>query len=53
MYPCDDLQCPAEWIEAMAFAWFAKQTLEGKTSNLPDVTGAKNPTVLGGIYLKA
>ncbi|WP_218814817.1 anhydro-N-acetylmuramic acid kinase [Rickettsiella endosymbiont of Dermanyssus gallinae] len=53
LYPCDDLQFPAEWIEAMAFAWFAKQTLEGKTSNLPEVTGARNPTVLGGIYLKA
>lgn len=49
----DDLGVPSEWMEAMAFAWFAKQTLEGKTSNLPEVTGAKNPTILGGIYLKA
>ena len=49
----DEHGVPAEWMEAMAFAWFAKQTLEGKTSNLPDVTGAKNPTILGGIYLKA
>lgn len=47
------LGAPAEWVEAMAFAWFAKQTLEGKTSNLTEITGAKNPTVLGGIYLKA
>ncbi len=49
----DELGIPSEWMEAMAFAWFAKQTLEGKTSNLPEVTAAKNPTILGGIYLKA
>lgn len=48
----DDRGVPAEWLEAMAFAWFAKQTLEGKTNNLPGVTGAKNATILGGIYLK-
>lgn len=48
----DSLHFPGEWIEAMAFAWFAQQTCEGKTSNLPEVTGAKNFTVLGGIYLK-
>ena len=48
----DELNVPSEWIEAMAFAWFAKQTLEGKTSNLIEVTGARNSTVLGGIYLK-
>ena len=49
----DDRGVPSEYLEAMAFAWIAKQTLEGKTSNIPDVTGAKNATVLGGIYLKA
>lgn len=49
----DAFGVPAEWMEAMAFAWLAKQTLEGKTSNLPEVTAAKSPTILGGIYLKA
>lgn len=49
---CDQLGVPAEWIEAVAFAWLAKQTLEGKPGNLPDVTGAKQATVLGGIYPK-
>lgn len=40
------------WIEAMAFAWLAKQTLEGKPGNLPSVTGAKRAVVLGAIYPK-
>lgn len=39
-----------DWIEAMAFAWLAKQTLERKPGNLPEVTGATHPVVLGAIY---
>ena len=41
---------PPDWIEAMAFAWLARQTLHGKAGNLPSVTGARHPLVLGGIY---
>ncbi len=37
-------------VEAQAFAWLAQQTLEGKPGNLPAVTGATSPAVLGGIY---
>lgn len=37
-------------IEAMAFAWLAKQTIEGKAGNVTAVTGAQRATVLGGIY---
>lgn len=37
-------------IEATAFAWMARQTLSGKTSNLPIVTGAKQKVILGAIY---
>ena len=39
-----------KWVEAVAFSWFAKQTLEGNPSNLPSVTGARHPVILGGIY---
>lgn len=39
-----------DWIEAMAFAWFAKQTLEQKPGNAPSVTGATRPVILGGVY---
>ncbi|HNI38494.1 MAG TPA: anhydro-N-acetylmuramic acid kinase, partial [Pseudomonadales bacterium] len=46
-----DFGVPADWLEAMAFAWLAKQRMEGKTSNAPAVTGASRPCVLGGVYL--
>lgn len=39
-----------EWVECAAFAWLAKQTLEHKSGNLPTVTGAKTPVILGGVY---
>lgn len=39
-----------EWVEAMAFAWLAKQTMECKNGNLSAVTGAKREVILGGVY---
>jgi anhydro-N-acetylmuramic acid kinase len=39
-----------DWVEAAAFAWMAAQTLEGLAGNLPAVTGATRPVILGGIY---
>ena len=39
-----------DYIEAVAFAWLAKQTLEHKPGNLADVTGAKRAVILGGVY---
>jgi anhydro-N-acetylmuramic acid kinase len=41
---------PPLQVEAAAFAWLAKQTMEGLAGNLPHVTGAKGSRVLGGIY---
>lgn len=41
-----------DWIEAVAFAWLAKQTLNKKTGNITAVTGAIKETILGGIYYK-
>ncbi|MCD9028049.1 anhydro-N-acetylmuramic acid kinase [Luteimonas sp. BDR2-5] len=37
-------------VEAMGFAWLARQTLLGLPGNLPSVTGARGPRVLGGVY---
>lgn len=39
-----------EWVEAMAFAWLAKQTLAKQPGNITSVTGASHVSVLGGIY---
>ncbi len=38
------------WVEAMAFAWLARQTLHALPGNLPAVTGAREAVILGGIY---
>ena len=46
----DALGVGVDWVEAVAFAWLAKQTLENKPSNLPEATGAKGLRVLGAIY---
>jgi anhydro-N-acetylmuramic acid kinase len=41
---------PVEHVEALAFAWLAREALAGRPGNLPAVTGAKGPRVLGAIY---
>ena len=45
-----ELGIDPDWMEAIAFAWLSKQTLEGKTSNLPEVTGAVGKRILGTIH---
>jgi anhydro-N-acetylmuramic acid kinase len=54
------IECPVEstehyglhpdHVEAMAFAWLARQTLDNLPGNLKEVTGANNAAILGGIY---
>jgi anhydro-N-acetylmuramic acid kinase len=39
-----------EHVEALAFAWLARQALMSRPGNLPAVTGARGPRVLGAIY---
>lgn len=46
----DDLGAPADWIEAMAFAWLAHCFLERIPANRPSVTGAAGLRVLGALY---
>ncbi len=45
-----DLGVHVDYVEAAAFAFFAKRTLAGKPSNIPNVTGAKQQSILGAVY---
>ncbi|WP_438970336.1 anhydro-N-acetylmuramic acid kinase [Methylophaga sp.] len=45
-----DLGLAPDWVEACAFAWLGMQTINHQSGNLPAVTGASKPTILGGIY---
>lgn len=55
-----NIECPVEsteqygahpdHVEAMAFAWLARQTINKLPGNLKEVTGALNSVILGGIY---
>jgi len=39
-----------DWIEALAFAWLARELLAGRPGNLASVTGASGPRMLGCLY---
>jgi len=41
---------PPLQVEAAAFAWLARQTINRQPGNLPSVTGAAGPRILGAIY---
>ncbi|WP_426444952.1 anhydro-N-acetylmuramic acid kinase [Siccibacter colletis] len=48
--PTDEAGISGDDMEALAFAWLAYRTLSGLPGNLPSVTGASGPSVLGAIY---
>lgn len=37
-------------VEAIAFAWLAKQTMNYQHGSIASVTGARNASIMGGIY---
>ena len=39
-----------DYMEAMGFAWLARETLAGRPGNLPSVSGACGPRILGAIH---
>lgn len=39
-----------DWVEAIAFAWLARQTINKIPGNMPSVTGAKQAVILGAVY---
>jgi anhydro-N-acetylmuramic acid kinase len=46
----DALGVPPLQVEGYAFAWLARQFIAGAPGNLPAVTGAVGPRVLGALY---
>jgi anhydro-N-acetylmuramic acid kinase len=48
----DVLGVPVDQVEAVAFAWLAHRMIERLAGNLPAVTGARGPRVLGALYPK-
>jgi len=47
----DDFGLSPDYMEAVAFAWLAKQKLEGIPANIPSVTGANRNVILGKEFL--
>lgn len=39
-----------DYMEAMGFAWLAREALAGRPGNLPSVSGARGPRILGAIH---
>ncbi len=39
-----------DWVEAVAFAWMAKKTIDGEAIDTSAFTGARQASILGGIY---
>jgi anhydro-N-acetylmuramic acid kinase len=48
--PSDARGLPPGQVEAAAFAWLAWAAVNRRVGNVPAVTGASGPRVLGAIY---
>jgi len=46
----DELGLPAQQVEAVAFAWLAREFVARRPANRPEVTGAAGPRRLGCLY---
>ena len=46
----DEVGVPSNQVEALAFAWLARAALSSQPGNLPAVTGARGPRILGAHY---
>ncbi|HEU5296296.1 MAG TPA: anhydro-N-acetylmuramic acid kinase [Burkholderiaceae bacterium] len=46
----DALGLPPQQVEAVAFAWLAREFVERRTGNRADVTGARGARLLGCVY---
>ena len=44
------LGVPADWVEAVAFAWLAFRLIERQPGSIATVTGARGPRILGAVY---
>lgn len=40
-----------QWVEALAFAWLARQRVHEQALDLRTITGARRPMILGCVYL--
>lgn len=49
-YSTSVLGVDPQQVEALAFAWLAARCLARQPGNLPSVTGARGPRVLGAVY---
>lgn len=47
----DEFGVNADFVEAAAFAWLARERLAERPGNIPSVTGASRAATLGAIYL--
>ena len=50
IHTTDHLKIDPDYVEAVAFAWLAKQRINRQPGNIPSSTNATRQGILGGIY---